>query len=71
MLVPASFAMASKKTNEECNQELNKRMHTLVGYHEDDCIGSDWVHEHSNLVLLAPTCLENRAVEPIAHDGDR
>jgi hypothetical protein len=25
-LAPASFAMASKKTEEECSQELNKRM---------------------------------------------
>jgi hypothetical protein len=27
--------MASKKTKEEC-QEVNKRMHTLIGYCEED-----------------------------------
>ena len=33
---PTSFAMALKKTKEECSQELNERMHALVGYHEED-----------------------------------
>ena len=36
MLAPASFAMALKKTEEECTQELNKRMHALIGYREED-----------------------------------
>ena len=44
MLTPASFAMASKKIEEECSQELNERMHGLIGYHEEDWIGSNWVH---------------------------
>ena len=37
MLAPASFAMAPKKTKEECSsQELNERMHALIGYCEED-----------------------------------
>ena len=36
MLAPASFAMASKRTEEECSQELNERMHVLIGYLEED-----------------------------------
>ena len=39
-----SFAMASKTSEEECNQELNGRMHTLIYYREEDWIGSNWVH---------------------------
>ena len=30
MLAPASFVVASKKTEEECSQELNERMWLLV-----------------------------------------
>ena len=36
MLAPASFAMAWKETEEEYSQELNERMHTLIGYSEED-----------------------------------
>ena len=36
VLAPVSFAMALKKTEEECSQELNKRTHTLIGYCEED-----------------------------------
>ena len=35
MLTRASFAMVSKKTEEECSQELNERMHVLIGHHKD------------------------------------
>ena len=36
VLAPTSFAMALKKTEEECSQELNKRMNALIGYCEED-----------------------------------
>ena len=36
MLAPTSFAMVSKKTEEECSQELNERMHALIGTREED-----------------------------------
>jgi hypothetical protein len=36
VLPPPSFAMALKETEEECSQELNERMHTLISYREED-----------------------------------
>ena len=37
--MPTSSAVASKKIEEECSQELNGRMHALVGNCEEDWIG--------------------------------
>ena len=36
MFAPALFAMVLKKTEEECSQELNERMHVLIGHREED-----------------------------------
>ena len=36
VLAPTSFAMVSKKTEEECSQKLNERMHALIGTREED-----------------------------------
>ena len=70
MLAPASFAMASKKSEEECSQELSERMHTLVGYRHDDWVGSDWVHEIERFGTTSPNLLEKKARRGDCHDGD-
>ena len=36
MLAHAWCAIVSKETKEECSQDLNERMHALIGYHEED-----------------------------------
>jgi hypothetical protein len=36
VLALASFAMASKRTMEECSRELNEKMHDLIRYCDED-----------------------------------